>query len=123
MRDKELTLAILSQIHEAARTVIKRFEPITSLKGFSDSEAGMEKLDAICMQLIAIGEGLKNLDKVTENKLLPRYPQIEWKKVKGMRDIISHHYFDVDAEAIYEVCKNHVRPLAKTLEQMIDDIS
>ena len=36
-----------------------------------------EKLDSICMQLIAIGEGLKNLDKVTHDFLLPRYPQVE----------------------------------------------
>jgi hypothetical protein len=34
------------------------------------------------MQLIAIGEGLKNLDKVTNNSLLPKYPQVEWKKPK-----------------------------------------
>jgi uncharacterized protein with HEPN domain len=123
MRDKELVLEILSQIYEATKTVIKRFAPINSVNDFTDSEAGAEKLDAICMQLIAIGEGLKNLDKVTNNKLLTRYPQIEWKKVKGMRDIVSHHYFDLDAEAIYEVCRNHVGPLAETLRQMIRDIS
>jgi uncharacterized protein with HEPN domain len=109
--------------HEATKRVIKRFDPIHSVTDFTDSEAGTEKLDAICMQLIAIGEGLKNLDKVTNNKLLTRYPQIEWKKVKGMRDIVSHHYFDLDAEVIYEVCRNHVRPLAETLRQMIRDIS
>ncbi|MDY6989296.1 MAG: HepT-like ribonuclease domain-containing protein [Thermodesulfobacteriota bacterium] len=123
MPDKELVLEILSQIHGATKTVIKRFEPINSAKDFTDSEAGMEKLDAICMQLISIGEGLKNLDKVTENRLLTRYPQIEWKKVMGMRDIISHHYFDVDAEAIFLVCRSHVGPLAETLWQMIRDIS
>lgn len=123
MRDKELVLEILSQIYEATKTVIKRFAPINSVNDFTDSEAGTEKLDAICMQLIAIGEGLKNLDKVTNNKLLTRYPQIEWKKVKGMRDIVSHHYFDLDAEVIYEVCRNHMRPLAETLRQMIRDIS
>jgi len=109
--------------HEGTKRVIKRFEPTQSVTDFTDSEAGTEKLDAICMQLIAIGEGLKNLDKVTNNKLLTRYPQIEWKKVKGMRDIVSHHYFDLDAEVIYEVCRNHMGPLAETLRQMIRDIS
>jgi len=39
----------------------------------------MEKLDSICMQLIAIGEGFKNLDKVTDHSLLPRYPEVDWK--------------------------------------------
>jgi uncharacterized protein with HEPN domain len=44
----------------------------------------MEKLDAICMQLIAIGESLKHLDKITHKSLLPNYPRIEWKKVNGV---------------------------------------
>jgi uncharacterized protein with HEPN domain len=82
----------------------------------------MEKLDGICMQLIAIGEGLKNLDKITENTLLRQYPEIEWKKVKGMRDIISHNYFDLDSEAIFEVCKNHIPPLSDTLKKMIREL-
>jgi uncharacterized protein with HEPN domain len=123
MRDRELVLEILSQIHEATKKVMKRFEPIHSVADFTDSEAGMEKVDAICMQLVAIGEGLKNLDSITNKELLIRYPQIEWKKVKGMRDIISHHYFDVDAEAIFDVCKNHIPALADTLDVIIKDIS
>ena len=122
MYDKELALEILTQIYQATQTVLKRFEPIRSAEDFTSSDSGMEKLDAICMQLIAIGEGLKNLDKITNNALLSRYPQIEWKKVKGMRDIISHHYFDLDVEAIYEVCKNHIDALALTLEKIIKDL-
>ena len=54
----------------------------------------MEKLDAICMQLIAIGESVKNLDKVTAGVLLANYPEFEWKRVMGLRDILSHHYFE-----------------------------
>ena len=91
MFDKELVLEILHQIHQSTQTVKTRFEPINSANDFSGSPRGMEKLDAICMQLIAIGESLKNLDKVTSNSLLPQYPQIDWKKVKGLRDIITHH--------------------------------
>ncbi|MBW2179933.1 MAG: DUF86 domain-containing protein, partial [Deltaproteobacteria bacterium] len=48
-----------------------------------------------------IGESLKNLDKVTENSLLPSYPEVEWKKAMALRDIISHHYFDINVEAIF----------------------
>jgi uncharacterized protein with HEPN domain len=49
--------------------------------------------------------GLKNLDKITSEMVLTKYPEIDWKKVKGLREIISHHYFDVDAEAIFDVCE------------------
>jgi uncharacterized protein with HEPN domain len=123
MYDKALALEILRQIHNAAKTVLKRFEPIASPDDFTSSDLGLEKLDSICMQCIAIGESLKNLDKVTEKALLQQYPQVEWKKAKGLRDIISHHYFDLNAEAIFEVCTRHISVLEKTVTQIIQDIS
>lgn len=123
MYDKELAVEILSQIYQATQTILQRFEPVKSPNDFTDSPAGMEKLDSICMLLIAIGEALKNLDKVTDNSLLPRYPQVDWKKAKGMRDIISHHYFETDAEVIYDVCKNYIDELGQAINKMIKEIS
>ncbi|MDL1985858.1 MAG: antitoxin, partial [Deltaproteobacteria bacterium] len=80
MYDKELALEILSQIYQASQTILERFKPIKSISDFTDSPAGMEKFDSICMLLSAIGEALKNLDKTTNKTLLPRYPQVDWKK-------------------------------------------
>jgi len=122
MYDKELALNILEQIQTASETVLKRFEPVMTVSDFTDSPAGMEKLDSICMLLIAIGESLKNLDKITNNRLLPEYPQMDWKKAKGLRDIISHHYFDVNAEAIFDVCDTKIKLLADTIAKIIKDI-
>ena len=74
------------------------------------------------MMLIAIGESVKNLDKITDGKLLPRFPQVDWKGVKGVRDVISHQYFDVDAEAVFAICKKHISILIATVEQMIAEL-
>ncbi len=74
------------------------------------------------MQLIAIGESLKNLDAVAGTQLLSSYPQIDWKSAKGMRDIISHHYFDLDAEAVFNVCETDLPEMLPVLEQMIFDV-
>jgi len=122
MFDKEFALEILSQIYEAIVRIQKRFEPIYSVEDFTNSESGMEKLDSICMPLIAIGESLKNMDKVTSKEFFLSYPEIDWKKVKGLRDIISHHYFDVDAEVIYDICENHIEKLKYTITKMIKDL-
>ena len=122
MYDRELALEILTQIYQSTQTIQKRFETVKSVEDFTSSDAGMEKLDSICMQLIAIGEGLKNFDKITDNSVLPNYPQVEWKKAKGLRDIITHHYFDVNAEAIYKVCKDHIHNLGETVKKIIDEI-
>ena len=121
MYDKELTLEVLNQIHKASVTLLERFEPVKSIDDFTHSPAGMEKLDSICMLLIAIGESLKKLDKITDNSLLPEYPQIDWKKAKGLRDIITHQYFDVNVEAIYDVCNAKIKPLADTVKKIIED--
>jgi uncharacterized protein with HEPN domain len=120
--DKELVKEILTQILAATQTILLRFEPINSSSDFTDTPSGMEKLDAICMQLIAIGESLKKVDKMTENKMLCKYPEIDWKGAKGLRDVISHQYFDVDAEAIYTVCKNKIQPLAQIIRKMLQDL-
>jgi uncharacterized protein with HEPN domain len=120
--DRELVLEILTQIFEAIQKIKKRFDPIKSAEQFTNSDAGMEKLDSICMQLIAVGESLKNLDKITTKKVLSKYPEIDWKKVMGMRDIISHHYFDVDAEAIFDVCANHIDILGNTIKKIMNEV-
>jgi uncharacterized protein with HEPN domain len=82
----------------------------------------MEPLDSICMLLIATGESLKNIDKITKGELLKQYPEIDWKGAKGLRDIIAHQYFNVDAEEIFWVCEKHLPPLTETITQMISDI-
>ena len=81
MFDKALAKEILSQVYQSTQIILKRFEPIKSSDDFMDSENGLEKLDSICMKLIAIGESLKNFDKVTNNSILKKYPEIEWKKI------------------------------------------
>ena len=122
MYDKVLVLEVLGQIRTASQTILDRFKPVKTVSDFTDSPAGREKLDSICMLLLAIGESLKKLDKITDASLLPKYPQIDWKKAKGLRDIISHQYFDVNDEAIFDVCKNKIKPLHDTVTQIIEDI-
>lgn len=123
MYDKELVSDILNQILDASKEVINRFNPIQKAEDFTNSSAGKEKLDSICMQLITIGESLKNIDKITNKTLLSKYPEIDWKGAKGLRDIITHHYFNIDAEEIFLVCSKYILPLSETLKKMIDDIN
>lgn len=122
MYDKELVLDILEQIIEAIEIVQERCTFACTQNDFMDTKEGQEKLDSICMKLIAVGESLKNLDKITDKKLLVAYPQIEWKKIKGIRDFISHHYFDLDAEVIFGICKNNISDLLEVLKQMQNDL-
>ena len=122
MYDKELAKEIVKQIASAVETVRYRFVPISKVDDLLSSPEGLEKLDAICMQLIAIGESLKNFDKVTGGKVLESHPEIDWRGAMGMRDIICHHYFDIDADAIFLVCKEKIEPLGKVMEVIMGEI-
>jgi len=119
MYDKELAREILNQISHATGLILNRFESIKNVNDFTDTPAGTEKLDSICMQLIVIGEALKNFDKVTENSILQKYSQVDWKKAKGLRDIITHHYIDINSEAIYDVCKNKIPSIEETIKKIL----
>ena len=39
----------------------------------------------------------------------------------GIRDVISHHYFDINAEIVFSVCKTHIPRLKITFEKMLHD--
>ena len=83
---KGIALDIFEDILSAIERVEERTKDIHAIDDFLCSSSGMVLLDATCMLLIAIGESLKNLDKTTDGKLLPTYPSIPWKNVKGMRN-------------------------------------
>ena len=122
MFNQKLISGILKQIDGAIDIVRTRFSAIRSADDFLNTPEGLEKLDGICMKLIAIGESIKNLDKHTDGKLLLNYPAVDWKGVKGVRDIISHHYFNLDAEQIFNICDKHLPALQTTIRQMIADL-
>jgi uncharacterized protein with HEPN domain len=122
MYDKTLVIDILDQIIDAIEIVQERCAFANCEDDFSYTKEGQEKLDSICMKLIAVGESLKNIDHITDKTLLVKYPQVEWKKIKGIRDFISHHYFDLDAEIIFSICKDHIEDLLITLKTVKADL-
>jgi uncharacterized protein with HEPN domain len=76
------------QIKEEICQIQRRFSIINSPNDFLSTDDGFIKLDGICMMLIAIGENLKNLDRVTNQSVLAKYSQVDWKAAKGVRDVI-----------------------------------
>ena len=119
---KGIALDILEDIFSAIEKLEERTKEVHLIDDFIGSSSGMVLLDATCMLLIAIGESLKNLDKTTDGLLLPTYPSIPWKNVKGLRDIIAHHYFDVDASQILWIIKNEISPLKEAIQYFIKEL-
>ncbi|HNZ53203.1 MAG TPA: DUF86 domain-containing protein [bacterium] len=123
MYDKELLISIFDQIFEAIEKIESRTKDAKSAVYFTSSVEGMEKLDGICMLFIAIGESLKNVDKITGSKLFPNYPDVDWAGVMKLRDIVAHHYFDIDADQIYWIIENELYKLKENIKKIRSDIS
>lgn len=59
-----------------------------------------------------------SLYRFTEKLLFAKYPEVDWKGAMGMRDIIAHHYFDLDAAVVYDVVKNYLPFMLATIKKI-----
>ena len=122
MHDEELLYYSLKRIASTIERIINNSQAIDDSQYYVLSPAGMERLESTCMLLLAIGESIKGIDKMTRKQLLPNYPEVDWKGAMGIRDIIAHHYFDLDAEIVYNVVKDNLPQMLETIKKIIVDI-
>lgn len=120
MLSEEVTY-LLQQISEAIDRIGYNTQAVNDVDDFYKSPDGMLRLESTCMLLIAIGESLKGVDKLTDKALLERYPQVDWKGAKGLRDIIAHRYFEIDGEIVLDVVKNKIPPMKEVIEIIISE--
>ena len=111
MHKKDMVDAMLGKIEQAIIRILNNSQSIDSYHYYLITPAGMERLESTCMLLMAVGEG-------TNKNLLVHYPEIDWKGVMGMRDIIAHHYFDLDAAVVFEVVKNNLPSMLTIIKKM-----
>ncbi len=123
MYDNEILTDLLYKIQDCLNKIQLRFKSVNTISDLTDSPAGMEHLDLLCMPLIVIGELVKKIDKVTDKSFLKKYPDIPWGEIKGMRNIVVHDYFNIDAEEIFNTCKEDIPILTEAIKIIIMDLA
>ncbi|WP_418696923.1 DUF86 domain-containing protein [Bacteroides sp.] len=116
-------LSLLDRIEDAIILINENTSYIKSPDNFLCSSDGMFTLSGVCMQLVFIGESVKVIDTKTDHSYLPRYTNIPWVGIMGLRDIIAHEYHHIDVEEIFKVIKNDLPILLETVKQMKKDLS
>ena len=76
-------------------------------------------IDAIVRNLEVIGEAAKNIPSEIRDK----YPNIEWKKIAGIRDILIHAYFTIDLEILWDIVKNKLPDLKEGISVVLNDFN
>ena len=83
----------------------------------NDFESNEQVFDAVIRNLEIIGEAVKNVP----DDVRSRQPDVEWKKIAGLRDILIHHYFGIDAEMIWDIVQNKIPDLEQRVRELLNE--
>ena len=120
--DKANYRELLKFILDSIILIKDRFKVIGSSDDFMDTDDGLMRLDAISMRLQSIGEALKNIDKRDKELLLEVADKTYWSNIIKTREILTHHYIDIDSETIYMICDDKLDELEKNISLLMSKI-
>jgi len=93
------------------RESIARFERYTAGLERAGFEADEKTVDAVVRNLEIVGEAARQLSE----EFTRRHPQIEWRKIAGLRNRIVHAYFGLDLEIIWQIIRSDLPALKREL--------
>jgi uncharacterized protein with HEPN domain len=91
---------------------VKRYTEGLSLEAFESDE---KTIDAVVRNLEIVGEAVKMIP----DTIRLAHPDIEWKKIAGLRDILAHQYFGIDIEIIWDILQNKLPALEKEIRKIL----
>jgi len=97
---------------------IKKIEDYVNGVGFDEFESNSMMTDACIRQLGVIGEASNRLS----NELKATKPEIDWRKIVRLRNIVIHQYFGVDQEIIWDVIQQKLTELKNGVAMMLEDL-
>lgn len=118
--DKANFQELIKFIQDSIILIKRRFQTIQSSDDFLANDEGIDRLDAISMRLQGIGEAIKNIDKREHDLLLKVADKLYWSKIIKTREILTHHYIDIDAQIIYEICHDKLDELEEKIKALQD---
>jgi len=118
-RDQQLAIKVISQMIVLIETLIQRMEPVQSAADLSATDSGRLLLDAVCMQYLALGEAVKQLDKLTGFTLQEQVPEQDWKGIMGFRDVLAHQYFNIDPRQVLWITRHSLPSLRDRLKTLL----
>jgi len=72
--------------------------------------------DAVVLNLEIIGEAAKRVPDEVQG----RYPEVAWRKIAGLRDVIAHAYFVLDDEILWDIVTNKLPTLLGHARQILE---
>ncbi len=107
-------ILFLEEIYESINLIGRYVSGLTE----KEFEENIEKQDAVLRRIEIIGEAVKNLSNTTRTQ----YPDIPWKEMAGMREVVIHQYFGVTLGMIWRVATSDLILLKEKMSTIIDEL-
>jgi len=96
---------------ESSRLVLRYTVGVT----FESFESNIEKQDSVIRRIQLVGEAASQVTEETRAEL----PDIEWRRIVGMRHLVVHRYWDIDLGIVWGVVNEHLPQLIGELERYL----
>ena len=117
--DRQRALQTLESVENTICQLIEWNKHIVSAEDYYSTLHGTQLLAANCTLITAIGEGINRVNRVLPGFLQENFANIPWHAIVGMRNHITHGYFELDADLIYEAVRVDIPPLQETIFKAI----
>jgi uncharacterized protein with HEPN domain len=84
-----------------------------------DFQANAMMYDAVVRNLEIPGEAAKNIS----DEIRLQHPQVEWRKIAGLRDVLAQAYFGLEDETLWDIVRNKLPVLRLQLQQIQGETS
>ena len=94
---------------------VERIKKYTLGMKYEDFEADDKTIDAVLRNLEIIGEAARNVPEEIRDK----YPEVPWRRLVGLRNVVIHHYFGVDLEVIWKIVSRDLKDLEGKIRRVL----
>jgi uncharacterized protein with HEPN domain len=101
----------LDDIREACEKIMRYSQGLDLDQLVQDEKT----FDAVVRNLEIIGEAVKHIPP----EMRARYPDVEWHKIAGLRDIVAHEYFGLDEDILWDVIQHRIPVLLDWILQIL----
>lgn len=109
---RNLTL-FLNDIENYSSLILEFVSGLT----YEDFSSDKKTILAVTRSLEIIGEAVRHIP----NDFRKKYPDIEWKNIAGLRNVITHEYFGIDLPIIWNVIQNKLPYLANRIKEILNE--
>jgi uncharacterized protein with HEPN domain len=94
---------------------VRAIERYTEGMTFLEFAADARTVDAVVRNLMTIGESTRWIPE----QIRDAHRDVPWRTMRGVRNVVAHEYFGVDAEILWETVRGDLPPLAPKLEAIL----